>query len=76
MGVVSQKIPPRKKNPPFQNPRSAPELYSDLFCQVSPEPYSPMRPDFGEKLAQLLLIPSICINHTETESRCHLILVS
>ena len=26
MGVVSQKIPARKKNPPFQNPRSAPAM--------------------------------------------------
>ena len=34
-----------------------------------------MRPNearFGENVAELLLIPYICMNHTETESRCHL----
>ena len=27
---------------------------------------------FGENIAELLLIPYICMNYTETESRCHL----
>ena len=30
VGVVSQKIPARKKNPPFQNPRSTPALQQTL----------------------------------------------
>ena len=31
VGVVSQKIPARKKEPPFQNPRSAPAFADFLF---------------------------------------------
>ena len=31
---------------------------------------------FGENVAELLLIPCICINHTEIESRYHLCLIS
>ena len=31
---------------------------------------------FVENVAELLLIPCICMNDTETESRCHLCLIS
>ena len=32
------------------------------------------RARFGENVAELLLIPYICINHIENESRYHIIL--
>ena len=45
MGVVSQKFLSRKKNPPFQNPRSAPALdASDRHTHTdSTDCYNPLR---------------------------------